>query len=274
MWVTEIKDMFNWRLVDILAHNLQVYENGETENIVKFGFKRIVLNRNVPKNCELPNLQSIYVLSPVHDVSGIAKFKNVTELGFVGKCECSLEILSIMGNQITSLHMCVPSVSFSSIFNCCKKLKNLKITVGNVENSEEMWSSDSLMNLETFVFIMSENPASVPNMFLYRVMQAPMLKILDIFNACTRREETKQAIADVSNGTILQNLVRFRFFRSFVDSDQSMDDDYCRGLVRILLKCCAAYCPKLTEARLDGAIITRAFLDAEQRRMELLFRSH
>jgi hypothetical protein len=117
--------------------------------------------------------------------------KYVTELGFVGKCDTSLEIVSIMGNQLTSLHMCVPSV-FLSIFKCCKKPKSLNIIVENVENSEEMWTSDSLLNLETFLFSLCLiiQQAAQTCFFLPYYASSNVKGVLEIFNACTRRDET------------------------------------------------------------------------------------
>jgi hypothetical protein len=259
--------MYSCEFDNILSHNFQVYN--EDKQRVRFGFERIAVDANIPKNCYLPNLQCIFLNDPIHSVTGIVRFANVTELGFVGRSDSSLEILSIMGNQLTTLHMCLPSVCVASIFNCCKKLKNLYMSVLEVETVEETWSSDSIMNLETFVFV-AEERLTVPQMFLYRVMQAPMLKVLEIYNACTRRDESKQAISDVQNGMILQNLVKFRFDRMETDLNESMDDDYSAALVRILLECCAAYCPKLIEACLDGTNIARSFLDPELWRMELL----
>jgi len=251
----------------MLTHNFQAYVKDKER--VRFGFERIAVDQSIPNNCYLPNLQCIFVVHPIHSVIGITKFAHVTELGFVGKCDGSLEILSIMGNQLTTLHMCVPSVCVATIFNRCKKLKTLNMSVLDVETNEEMWSSESIVNLETFVFA-AEEQIDLPNMLLYKVMQAPNLKFLQLFYACMHKDEINQAMTDVQNGLILQNLVKFRFDRIKMSVNDEPIEDYSATLVRRLLECCAAYCPKLIEARMGNTNVTELFLDLELMRMEFL----
>jgi hypothetical protein len=249
----------------IIPHNFHVFKNDK--EVFRFGFEQIVMYHYIPKNCYLPNLQGISLICHLYsNHQGIAKFTNVTELGLFGDCYGSPDILQIMGNQLTTLRMCLRSVCVSFIFNCCKKLKYLYISVQHVENSDELWSPESIKNLETFVF-KAEMQLSLPNLFLYRVMQAPNLKFLEIYNAIMRIDETKQAISDVQNGTILQNLVKFRFHR--IKMFQHIDD-YSATLVRKLLVCCAAYCPKLIEASLGHCNIVDGVLGPELMRMESL----
>jgi hypothetical protein len=270
----ELSIMLSYDFDYILTHNFQAYVKDKER--VRFGFERIAVDRNIPSNCYLPNLQCIFVVSPIHSVIGITKFSHVTELGFVGECDSSLEILSNMGNQLTTLNMSVPSICVAKIFNRCKKLKNLILSVLDVETSEEMWSPDSIMNLETFVFAADEQ-VDFTNMFLYQVMQAPNLKILELSYTCIYKDEIKQATLDVQNGLILQNLVKFRFDRiktikriQMYNVNDEHFDDYGAMLVRRLLERCAANCPKLIEARMGNNNVAESFLDREVMSMELL----
>jgi hypothetical protein len=74
-------------------------------------------------------------------------------------------------------------------------------------------------------------------------MQAPKLKVLALSCAWMSIEETKHAILDVQNGMILQNLEVFEFTPYFNFDVTGYSD----SLVRTLLKCCVAYCPKLCQ---------------------------
>lgn len=260
----------------VIVHSLRSFEGR-----IRLGCEQLVLDRDIPKNCCLHILKSVFLKSPlVGSINRIAKLSSVTEIGILGECNERYTILSMMGNQLTSLNLHVPSINIAGIFKRCRRLAHVYITTEFLEEGTHEMDpfdmADDLMCLETFALTAAERCLKLPFLFIEHKMHAPRLTVLKLVGARPSMYEMKRIITDVRSGNILKNLQIFKFepYGDNMDlSSEPGDDffynpDYDESVVSTFLECCVAYCPRIKEVTWNDKNILCKYFGTEQMRME------